>query len=65
VFTATVHQTNVIAGGTGQFAAAVGPLHRHRHRTGVLHRNRDGRCDSSRDPLREVDMITAIGTLSF
>ena len=32
---------------------------------GVLPRGSDGSCDPSRDPLHEVDMITATGTLSF
>jgi len=65
VFTATVHQTNKIAGGTGQFAAAAGRFTATVTGRGVLPRNRDGSCDSSRDPLHEVDMITATGMLSF
>jgi hypothetical protein len=32
---------------------------------GVLPRGPDGGCDLSRDPLHEVDMIKATGTLSF
>jgi hypothetical protein len=55
VFTATVHQTNKIAGGTGQFAAAAGRFTATVTGRGVLLRNRDGSCDSSRDPLHEVD----------
>ena len=65
VFTATIHQTNVIAGGTGQFAAAQGDFTATVTGRGVLPRNRDGSCDPSRDPLHEVDKITATGTLSF
>ena len=67
VATATLPQTNEIVGGTGQFTHATG------HFTGtitgraVLARNPDGSCDLdlSRDPLHEVDMIAATGTLSF
>jgi len=65
VVTVTVHQTNVIAGGTGQFTDAAGDFTATVTGRGVLPRNRDGSCDSSRDPLHEVDMITATGTLSF
>jgi hypothetical protein len=65
VFTATIHQTNVIAGGTGQFTAAAGDFTATVTGRGVLPRSPDGSCDPSRDPLHEVDMITATGTFSF
>jgi hypothetical protein len=65
VVTATIHQTNEIVGGTGQFAAATGHFTATVTGRGVLPRNRDGSCDLSRDPLHEVDMIAATGTLSF
>jgi hypothetical protein len=65
VFTATIHQTNEIDGGTGQFAAATGSFTTTVTGRGVLPRNPDGSCDDSRDPLHEVDMIAATGTLSF
>ena len=65
VFTVTVQQTNVIAGGTGQFAAAAGDFTATVTGRGVLPRGPDGSCDPSRDPLHEVDMITGTGTLSF
>ena len=65
VFTATIHQTNKIVGGTGQFTAAAGDFTATVAGRGVLPRGPDGSCDPSRDPLHEVDMITATGTLSF
>jgi hypothetical protein len=60
-----VHQTNEIAGGTGQFAVAAGDFTATVTGRRLLPRNRDGSCDSTRDPMHEVDMITATGTLSF
>src|SRR5215831_17984112 len=65
VFTATLRQTNVIVGGTGQFTAAAGDFTATVTGQGVFPRGPDGSCDPSRDPLHEVDMITATGTLSF
>jgi hypothetical protein len=65
VITATDHQTSVIGGGTGQFTAAAGRFTATVAGRGVLPRNPDGSCDFSRDPLHEVDKITATGTLSF
>jgi len=65
VFTATLQQTNVIAGGTGQFTAAAGDFTATVTGQGVFPRGPDGSCDPSRDPLHEVDMLTATGTLSF
>jgi len=65
VVTVTIHQTNEIVGGTGQFAAATGSFTATVTGRGVLARNPDGSCSAERDPLHEVDMITATGTLSF
>ena len=65
VFTVTIHQTNKIVGGTGQFTAAAGDFTATVTGRGVLARNPDGSCSDERDPLHEVDMITATGTLSF
>src|SRR5215469_14374507 len=63
VVTVTIHQTNEIVGGTGQFAAATGSFTATVTGRGVLARNPDGSCSAERDPLHEVDMITATGTL--
>jgi hypothetical protein len=65
VGTATIYQTNEIVGGTGQFTEATGPFTATVTGRVVFARNPDGSCDLSRDPLHEVDMITATGTLSF
>jgi hypothetical protein len=65
VGTATIHQTNEIVGGTGQFTEATGPFTATVTGRVVFARNPDGSCDLLRDPLHEVDMITATGTLSF
>src|SRR5215472_5844493 len=67
VFTATIPQTNEIVGGTGQFTNATGDFTATVTGKGVLARNPDGSCDFAfaHDPLHEVDMITATGTLSF
>ena len=65
VFTATIPQTNEIVGGTGQFTHATGDFTATVTGRGVLARNPDGSCSDERDPLHEVDMITATGTLSF
>jgi len=67
VGTATIHQTNEIVGGTGQFAAAKGSFTATVTGQVVLARNPDGSCDFdfAHDPLHEVDMIAATGTLSF
>lgn len=65
VVTATIHRANNITGGTGKFTAATGHCTGTVTGRGVLPRNPDGSCDLSRDPLHEVDMITATGTLSF
>lgn len=65
VFTATIQQTNEIVGGTGQFTNATGDFTATVTGRGVLARNPDGSCSDERDPLHEVDMITATGTMSF
>jgi len=65
VFTATIHQTNEIAGGTGQFTNATGDFTATVTGRGVLARYPDGSCSDEHDPLHEVDMITATGTMSF
>jgi hypothetical protein len=45
VFTATIHQTNKIVGGTGQFTAAAGDFTATVTGRGVLPRGPDGSCD--------------------
>ena len=65
VFIATIPQTNEIVGGTGQFINATGDFTATVTGRGVLARNPDGSCSDERDPLHEVDMIAATGTLSF
>jgi hypothetical protein len=65
VATATIQQTGVIVGGTGQFANATGDFTGTVTGPAVLARNPDGSCDFSHDALHEVDMFTSTGTLSF
>ena len=65
VFTATIHQTNKIDGGTGRFTKATGSFTATVTGRGVLARYPDGSCSDEHDPLHEVDMITATGTMSF
>jgi hypothetical protein len=65
VATAAIPQTSKIVGGTGQFAHATGSFSSTVTGTVVLARNPDGSCSMEHDPLHEVDMITASGTLSF
>jgi hypothetical protein len=65
VATVTIPQTSEIMGGTGQFAAATGDFTATVTGSAVLARNPDGSCSFERDPLHEVDMITATGKLSF
>jgi hypothetical protein len=65
VFTATIHQTNVIAGGTGQFAAAAGSFTGTASGQGLLPRNPDGSCAFGQPSLHEEDLISTSGTLSF
>jgi hypothetical protein len=61
----TVHQTNKIVGGTGQFTAATGSFTATVKARVLLARNRDGSCSFRRVPRHEVDKIAASGTLSF
>jgi hypothetical protein len=65
VATITIHQTGEIVGGTGKFAAAKGSFTATVTARAVLARNPDGSCSLEHDPLHEVDLITATGTLSF
>jgi hypothetical protein len=62
---ATIQQTAVIAGGTGQFAAATGSFSATVSGPALLPRNPDGSCDFNRPALHEEDMFTDTGTLSF
>jgi len=62
---ATIQQTAVIAGGTGQFAAATGSFVATVSGPALLPRNPDGSCSFTQSPLHEVDMFTDSGTLSF
>jgi hypothetical protein len=62
---ATIQQTAVIAGGTGQFAAATGSFTATVSGPALLPRNADGSCDFTRPALHEEDMFTDSGTLSF
>jgi len=61
----TVHQTNKVVGGTGQFTAATGNFTATVKARVLLARNRDGSCSFRRVPRHEVDKIAASGTLSF
>jgi hypothetical protein len=63
--TVTIQPTREFAGDIGQFAAATGRFTGTVTGPAVLARNPDGNCSSAQDPLHEVDMITATGTLSF
>lgn len=65
VATLTVHQTGKIVGGTRQFTHASGSFTGTVTVRAVLARNPDGSCSFEQDPLHEVDLITATGTLSF
>ena len=62
---ATIQQTAVIIGGTGQFAAATGRSTGTVSGQGLLPRNPDGSCAFTQPALHEEDMIAASGTLSF
>ena len=65
VATATIHQSNEITGGTGQFTAARGSFTGTVGGPAVLARSPDGSCNFEHVPLHEVDMFTSTGTLSF
>jgi hypothetical protein len=65
VATITIHQTGEIVGGTRQFTIATGSLSSTVTVRAVLARNPDGSCSFEHEPLHEVDLITATGTLSF
>jgi hypothetical protein len=65
VATITIHQTGEVVGGTGQFAHAEGGFRATVTARAVLARNPDGSCSFEHEPLHEVDLITATGTLSF
>ena len=65
VATITIHQTGKVAGGTRQFTKAMGSFTATVTARAVLARNPDGSCSLEQDPLHEVDLITATGTLSF
>ena len=65
VATITIHQTGEVAGGTRQFTKATGSFTATVTARAVLARNPDGSCSLERDPLHEVDLITATGTLSY
>ena len=65
VATITIRQTGEIAGGTRQFTTATGSLSSTVTVRAVLARNPDGSCSFEHEPLHEVDLITATGTLSF
>jgi hypothetical protein len=62
---ATIQQTAVITGGTGQFAAAAGSFSATVSGPALLPKNPDGSCDFNRPALHEEDMFTDSGTLSF
>src|SRR2546430_727355 len=64
-FNATVQQTVEVVGGTGRFSAASGTFAATGSGPVLLARNPDGSCSFEQDPLREVDMISMSGTLSF
>ncbi len=63
--TATLQQTGMVVGGTGQFAAASGSYTATVTGRAVLARNPDGSCSVEQAPLHEVDMIASSGSLSF
>ena len=65
VATITIRQTGEVAGGTRQFTKATGSFTATVTARAVLARNPDGSCSLEQDPLHEVDLITATGTLSF
>ena len=65
VATAAIPQESAIVGGTGKFANATGSFDSTVTGRLVLARNPDGSCSLERDPLHEVDLITATGTLSY
>jgi hypothetical protein len=62
---ATLQQTAVIQGGTGQFAAATGQFDATVSGPALLARNPDGSCAFDKPSLHEEDMFTDSGTLSF
>jgi hypothetical protein len=62
---ATIQQTAVIIGGTGQFAAATGSFTATIGGPALLARNPDGSCSFTQPALHEEDMFTDTGTLSF
>ena len=61
---ATLQQTAVITGGTGQFTAATGNFTATVGGPALFPRNPDGSCDFNRPALHEEDMFTDSGTLS-
>ena len=58
-------QTNTIDGGTGRFARASGRFTATVTASALARRKQDGSCDTQRSPLTEVDIISAMGTLTF
>jgi len=64
-FNAALQQTVEVVGGTKRFSAASGSFAATGSGPVLLARNPDGSCSFEQDPLREVDMISMSGTLSF
>jgi hypothetical protein len=65
LFRATLQEDSQITGGTGLFANASGTFTGTISPQGLLPRNADGSCSTSRPSLHEVDMVAFSGTLSF
>ena len=65
VATGTTTSTSQVDGGTGQFADATSSFTGTGTFRGVAARNPDGSCAFDTLPLREIDMVTTRGTLSF
>jgi hypothetical protein len=64
-FTVAVEQSSTINGGTGAYANASGSFTASVHAFGVTARNADGSCSEDVAPLRELDVVTAAGSLTF
>lgn len=65
LFRATLQENSAITGGIGLFAHASGTFTGTISPQGLLPRNPDGSCAAGQPSLREVDMVTFSGTLSF